>query len=62
MENEKDRPLAKILENKGTLAAAIVLSCVSILAIPFIYLLIVRLKRKERQSTLKEFGKKGERR
>ena len=63
MRNEKKRPLAKMLENKSALAAAIVLSCVSVVAIPFIYLLIVRLRRKERQSTLKEFDtKKGERR
>lgn len=40
--------------NKKALAAAICLSCISLLAIPFIYVLIVKLGRKEKKEEEKK--------
>lgn len=54
MEEEDKNILKRIPKDKGALAVAIMLSCVSIAAIPFIYLLIVKLRHKEKKEEEKK--------
>lgn len=59
LQEENSRALTRKFPDKKALAAAILLSCVSIAAIPFIYLLVVKLRHKEKkehQSRLDEFS------